>query len=104
MTHARTVAIVQRSLIEVFADVDGWFERPVDERTFQPASRGWTIDQVLEHISLTNHFLMVTLRKAVEKAVRRAALGQLPLEAARTHGTDRSSRHSRGPRKPAAAA
>lgn len=76
MTHARTVAIVRRSLIEVFADVDGWFERPVDQRTFQSASRGWTIDQVLEHISLTNHFLMVTLRKAVEKAVRRAALGQ----------------------------
>ena len=76
MTHARTVAIVRTSLIEVFVDVDGWFERPVDERAFRPASQGWTIDQVLEHISLTNHFLMLTLRKSVEKAVRRAALGQ----------------------------
>jgi len=76
MTHARTVAIVRTSLVEVFADVDGWFERPVDERAFRPASHGWTVDQVLEHISLTNHFLMLTLRKAVEKAVRRAALGQ----------------------------
>jgi hypothetical protein len=76
MTHARTVATVRTSLIEVFAEVDGWFERPVDERVFRPASQGWTIDQVLEHISLTNHFLMLTLRKSVEKAVRRAALGQ----------------------------
>jgi len=76
MTHARTVAIVRTSVIEVFADVDGWFERPVDERGFRPASQGWTIDQVLEHISLTNHFLMLTLRNSVEKAVRRAALGQ----------------------------
>ena len=63
-------------MIEVFADADGWFERPVDERAFRPASQGWTIDQVLEHISLTNHFLMLTLRKSVEKAVCRAALGQ----------------------------
>jgi hypothetical protein len=76
MTHARTVAIVRTNVIEMFADVDGWFERPPDERAFRPASQGWTIDQVLEHISLTNHFLMITLRKAVEKAVRRAAAGQ----------------------------
>lgn len=76
MTHARTVGIVRTSLIEAFADVDGWFERPADERAFRPASQGWTIDQVLEHISLTNHFLMLTLRKAVEKAVDRAAQGQ----------------------------
>ena len=76
MTHARTVAIVRASLREVFAQVDDWFERPADERAFRPASRGWTIDQVLEHISLTNHFLMLTLRKAVEKAVYRAANGE----------------------------
>ena len=76
MTHAKTVAIVRTSVIEVFADVDGWFERLGDEHAFQPASQRWTIDQVLEHISLTNHFLMLTWRKSVEKAVRRAALGQ----------------------------
>jgi len=76
MTHARTVAIVRASLREVFAQVDDWFERPADERAFRPASRGWTIDHVLEHIGLTNHFLMLTLRKAVEKAVCRAARGE----------------------------
>jgi hypothetical protein len=76
MTHARTVAIVRASLVEVFAEVDGWFDRPADERAFRPSSGGWTIDEVLEHVSLTNHFLMLTFRKAVEKAVRRAAAGQ----------------------------
>jgi len=76
MTHTRTVVTVRTSLLEAFADVDAWFERPVDERAFQPASRGWTIDQVLEHISLTNHFLMLTLRTAVDKALRLAALGR----------------------------
>jgi hypothetical protein len=76
MTHARTVAIVRTSVVDQFADVDAWFERPIDERAFRPASQGWTIDEVLEHISLTNHFLMVTLRKAVDKALQHAAHGQ----------------------------
>ncbi|MBI2833042.1 MAG: DinB family protein [Acidobacteria bacterium] len=74
--HAGTVAIVRASLAEVFAEVDAWFERPADVRGFRPVSGGWTIDQVLEHISLTNHFLMLTLRKAVEKALGRAARGE----------------------------
>jgi hypothetical protein len=80
MPYAKTIAIVRASLVEVFTEVDRWFERPADLRTFPPVSGGWTIDQVLEHISLTNHFLMLTLRKSVETALRRAASGE-PLPA-----------------------
>jgi hypothetical protein len=79
MTHEKTVAIVRTRLIEAFTEVDAWFERPADERAFRSAFQRWTIDQVLEHIGLTNHFLMLTLRKAVDKAVRRASFGhQVP--------------------------
>jgi hypothetical protein len=77
MTHATTIATVRATLDEVFAQVDGWFDRPAQERAFRPETGRWTIDEVLEHISLTNHFLMVTLRKSVETAVRRAASGEL---------------------------
>ena len=76
MAYARTFATVRAALIDVFAEVDRWIERPADVRSFRPASGGWTIDQVLEHISLTNHFLMLTLRKSVETAVSRAARGE----------------------------
>lgn len=76
MPYDRTIAAVRAALVDVFGEVEGWFDRPVEVRSFQPSSGGWTIDQVLEHISLTNHFLMLTLRKAVETAVARAARGE----------------------------
>jgi len=66
MTHARTVAIVRASLLEVFADVDGWFERPLTSARSGPRRKDGRFDQVLEHISLTNHFLMLTLRSQGE--------------------------------------
>lgn len=75
MPYERTVAAVRQSLIDTFAEVDRWFDRPEDVRRFKPAAGGWSIDQVLEHVSLTNHFLMLTLRKWVEIAGRRAARG-----------------------------
>jgi hypothetical protein len=74
--YARTIAAVRAALLNAFADVDTWFDRPAEVRAFQSASGGWTIDQVLEHISLTNHFLMLTLRKSVDMAVNRAAGGE----------------------------
>ncbi|GGJ21751.1 hypothetical protein GCM10008938_04970 [Deinococcus roseus] len=44
---------------------------------FQPA-QGWSIAQVLEHIGLTNHFLLILIDKAAEKA--RKNVNQLNLQ------------------------
>jgi hypothetical protein len=76
MSHSATVVTVRALLADVFGQVDAWFDRPADERRFRPASGGWTIDQILEHISLTNHFLLITWRKAVATALRRAEEGE----------------------------
>lgn len=76
MAYAKTIAAVRNAVIDAFAEVDAWFDRPAAVRAFRPASGGWTIDEVLEHISLTNHFLMLTLRKSVATAVARAARGE----------------------------
>lgn len=76
MSHSPTVAAVRQSVIDTFRDVDAWFERPAGERAFRPGSGGWTIDEILEHIALANHFLMITWRKAVDTALRRAADGE----------------------------
>jgi hypothetical protein len=60
----------------VFAQVDEWFERPEDLRQYRPGSGGWSIGQVLEHITLTIRFLMLTLRKWVGIAERRVRRGE----------------------------
>ncbi|MCU0355282.1 MAG: DinB family protein [Cytophagales bacterium] len=60
----------RRTLVCVFADVDTWFEKPADLRDFRPPTNGWTINEVLEHISLTSHFLLILIDKAVTKALK----------------------------------
>lgn len=56
------------------ASTDG-FDRPGELRRFKPASGGWSVDQVLEHVTLTNHFLLLTLGKWVGIAEQRARRG-----------------------------
>ncbi len=75
MSHEKTVQIVGNTLCQVLADVDKWFDRAAQLRRFKPASGGWSIDQVLEHITLTNRFLMLTLNKYGLIAERRSRRG-----------------------------
>jgi hypothetical protein len=75
MSHERTVRLVRDALCSIFAQVDSWFDRNDELRRFKPASGGWSVDQVLEHITLTNRFLMLTLRKWVGIAEHRARRG-----------------------------
>jgi len=39
---------------------------------YQPPGGGWTIRLILEHISLTNRFLLILIRKGADKAITRA--------------------------------
>src|SRR5262249_19103618 len=45
-------------------------------RQFRPASGGWSIEQILEHITLTNHFLLLVIRRWTGKAVRKSQRGE----------------------------
>jgi hypothetical protein len=76
MSHESTVARVRQDIIDVFGQLDACFDRPANERGFRPAPGAWTIDETLEHVSLANHYLMLTWRKAVDTALRRVAQGE----------------------------
>lgn len=75
MSYVQTISAVREHLTVTFAEVDRWFDEPESLCRFRPAGGSWTIDEVLEHISLTNHFLMLTLRKWVATALKRAKRG-----------------------------
>jgi hypothetical protein len=77
MPYAETIATVRRTLLDTFAEIDRWFDRDAGLRGYRSRAGGWTIDEVLEHVTLTNHFLMLTLRKWVEIALRR--VGRTPI-------------------------
>ncbi len=56
----------------VFDAVDTWFSVNKRLANYDPKNGGWNINKVLEHISLTNHFLLILIRKGTIKAVERS--------------------------------
>src|SRR4051812_631263 len=62
------IAEIRALLTNSFAQVDAWFDQPADLRGYVPADQGWSIDEVLTHIGLTNHFLLILIEKATAKA------------------------------------
>lgn len=69
--YERTIGDVECTLREVFAAAEAWLDRSEELRALHPPSGGWTVDEILEHITQTNHFLMMTLTKWTAIARRR---------------------------------
>ena len=60
---------IKNDLSKAFADLFLCFETNEELLDYRPAKGGWTIREVLEHVSLTNHFLLILIRKGTTKAV-----------------------------------
>lgn len=56
-------------LVETFAAVDAWFDQPTALLDYEPADHGWTAAQVLNHIGLTTHYLLILIEKSTAKAL-----------------------------------
>lgn len=80
MPFQATITRLQTELDQTFYRLDDFFELPMEVRTIHPAPEEWCIDQILEHITLTNRFLMITLSQSLEKALRRAQTQPLPTD------------------------
>lgn len=64
--------LVEKSLLLNFNRAFAWLEKDAALRNYMPLDGGWSINQVLEHISLTNHFLLRIIQKGTGKAVKRS--------------------------------
>jgi len=60
---------IRDELIKTFDDLFSWFKSEEKLLDYPPANGGWTIRQILEHISLTNHFLLILIRKGAMKSI-----------------------------------
>ena len=69
MTMQNTILHIKNHLLLTFEAVDTWFEQQEPLRIFRPAHGGWTINEVLEHIFLTNFFLLKLIDKGGKKAL-----------------------------------
>jgi len=72
MDIAPLIQEIRAFLHTTFAEIDLWFDKDPDLRNDQPQNGGWTINQILEHIGLTNHFLLILIEKGTQKALNNA--------------------------------
>ena len=80
MPYTTTIQAVRLALVEAVSALDAWFEQAEDIRTYKPADHSWSIDEILEHVTLTSHYLLIIIRKGRAKALRRVAQGEQPAE------------------------
>lgn len=62
---------VREALLTNFRELDTWFEKDFDLLHFKPDTNHWNIREVLEHISLTNYFLLLIINKSTRRALER---------------------------------
>lgn len=60
---------IRGKLISVFSLVSSWFSKNNDLLNYNPTYRGWTICEIIEHISLTNYYLLILIEKGTKKAL-----------------------------------
>jgi hypothetical protein len=78
-----TINRIKEELQVNFANVFAWFDVQDALFVYRPQNNGWSIQAVLEHISLANHYLLILIKKATIKALERAkktTLAELPID------------------------
>lgn len=66
----RYIQDIKNHLSFTFNEVDRWFEKDSTTLNYQPSNRGWTVQQILEHIYLTNLYLLILIEKGTKKAMK----------------------------------
>lgn len=61
---------IKDEMFITFNDVMKWFNAGDAMMQYRPANGGWTIAEVLEHITLTNFYLLLLIRKAALKSLQ----------------------------------
>ncbi len=72
MNITTLISEIKRFLSVTFAEIGIWFDKNEDVRAYKPKNNGWTINQILEHIGLTSHFLLILIDKGTQKALNNA--------------------------------
>ncbi|MBO9564484.1 MAG: DinB family protein [Niastella sp.] len=63
---------IRTELTGTFDEVLRWFDVNDDKLYHAPENGGWSVAKILEHISLTNKYLLILIRKGTIKALERS--------------------------------
>jgi DinB superfamily len=76
MTPQEVHIAVSKELISAHDRVHAWFFHPPQVRAWLPKDDRWSIDEILHHITLTNHYLLILIDKATQKSLNARARGE----------------------------
>jgi hypothetical protein len=65
------LALLRNEITNTFAALSQWLARNDTVRSYRSPHEEWNVGQVLEHVAMANHYLMLLIDKGVKKAVRR---------------------------------
>ena len=72
MPYTETVQTVSNAIKDTFTEIYPWFQQSPEVLNYRPKDHGWTIAEILEHITLTSHFLLIVASNGCVKALKRA--------------------------------
>ena len=63
---------IETELRQTFDELFKWFNVDYELLNYTPDNKGWNIRKILEHVSLTNHYLLMLISKGAKKALERS--------------------------------
>lgn len=69
MSIESTISKINKALISAFAQIDSWFDEPEFILRHRLSDDSWCPAEILEHIMLTNHFLLKLIDKGSKRAI-----------------------------------
>ncbi len=63
-----------------FSKLDSWFNEEMEVLNFRPLDGGWNGIEILEHVMLTNHYLLMLIDKGSTKALKRAQTAKVMID------------------------
>lgn len=80
MNISALIQEIENFLRNVCKEVDAWFDKDENLRKYVPENNAWTIDEILEHIVLTNKYLLILIEKGTNKALKNVQNSDLNTE------------------------
>lgn len=68
----RVIYKIKKELLKTFYEVNDWFNVNDELLNYSPSNGGWSIKKILEHISITNQYLLILINKATRKSLENA--------------------------------
>jgi hypothetical protein len=69
---AEVINTIETELTQTFDELFEWFNIDSELLNYTPDNNGWSIRKILEHVSLTNHYLLMLISKGARKALERS--------------------------------